>query len=94
MTRPVTLRLDEPDYDRLHSEARHLGMKPGTLARVLLHASLSRGGQGGAMRANRRGVEALDRLAELTAGLPRVDAAKVAADARRELDRRSHMARG
>jgi len=90
MTRPVTLRLDDPDYDRLRAEASHLGVKPGTLARVLLHASLSRSterrGEGDA-----RGLDALDRLAALTADLPAVDAVRVAADVRVELDRRPRI---
>ena len=36
MTKPVTIRLELPDYERLEGEARSLGMRPGTLARVEL----------------------------------------------------------
>ena len=82
MTHPVTLRLDQHDYDRLHAEAADLGVKPGTLARVLLHASLSQAGRGS------RAVEALDRLAALTQDLPAVDAVNLAAEVRSELDER------
>ena len=82
MTRPVTLRLDEDDYDRLEAEATELGVKPGTLARVLLHASLTRSGRGGPA------LDALDRLAALTGDLPAVDAVRVAADVRRDLEKR------
>ena len=82
MTHPVTLRLDQHDYDRLHAEAADLGVKPGTLARVLLHASLSQAGRGS------RAVDALDRLAALTNDLPAVDAVRLAAEVRAELEER------
>jgi hypothetical protein len=87
MTRPLTLRLEEPDYDRLQAEAADLGMKPGTLARVLLHASLGRAPVPGRGR-SRRDAAVLDRLAALTAELPGVDAVRAAAEARLELDGR------
>lgn len=39
----VTVRLQAEDYRRLESEARRLGMRPGTLARVLLRSGLTGG---------------------------------------------------
>jgi hypothetical protein len=86
MTRPVTLRLEDPDYERLQREAAQLGIKPGTLARVLLHASL--GVAAGKPRGSRRPAAVLDRLAALTSTLPPVDAVRVARDARAELEGR------
>lgn len=89
MTRPLTLRLDEPDYDRLRAEAADLGIKPGTLARVLLHATLIRPARSSQRAARRKGAaDALDRLAALTSDLPAVDAVRIAAEARAELDSR------
>jgi hypothetical protein len=39
----------------------------------------------------RRGLEALDRLAELTADLPPIDAVRVARESREELERRPYL---
>jgi hypothetical protein len=85
----VTLRLHPADYERLEAEAERLGMLPGTLARVYVRAGLS----GGAIEAKRRraGLAALDRLAELTADLPPIDAIDVARASRDELERRSAL---
>ena len=86
--RAVTLRLDPADYDRLEAEAERLGMSPGTLARVYVRAGLS-GSATEAERRRRAGLVALDRLAELAADLPPVDAVRVARESREELELRS-----
>ena len=39
--KPLTVRLDRTDYERLEEIADQLGMRPSTPARVLLHASLT-----------------------------------------------------
>ncbi len=41
MTRAITVRLDEADHAALEKQADHVGVRPGTLARILLHAGLS-----------------------------------------------------
>lgn len=41
MTRAITVRLDEADYAALLSQADQLRVRPGTLARMLLHAGLT-----------------------------------------------------
>jgi hypothetical protein len=86
--RAVTLRLDPTDHERLEAEAARLGMAPGTLARVYVRAGLS-GSTTEAERRRRGALVALERLAELTADLPSVDAVEVARGGRDELGRRS-----
>jgi hypothetical protein len=86
-THALTVRLEAEDYQRLEREATRLGMRPGTLARVLLRASLG---------APERQPEhppgsleqLLDRLARLRVGLPPVDAAAVVAASRADLEQR------
>ena len=86
-THALTVRLEAEDYQRLEREATRLGMRPGTLARVLLRASLG---------APERQPEypsvslerLLDRLARLREGLPPVDAAAIAAASRADLEHR------
>jgi hypothetical protein len=88
--RPLTVRLDAIDYDRLEETADQLGMRPGTLARVLLHASLT-GARTASLGNRARALAALARLKEMAAGLPPVDAVAIAAEARGELDSRPHL---
>jgi hypothetical protein len=86
-TRALTVRLEPDDYERLEQEATRLGMRPGTLARVLLRASL---GQPEPRPENPQVSfrHLLDRLAAVRQGLPPADAAAVVAAGRAELDRR------
>ncbi len=84
----ITLRLDPEDHERLEREAKRLGMQPGTLARVYVHAGLVGKIGREAERKRRLGLDALHRLMQLTADLPPVDAVSVARESREELDRR------
>jgi hypothetical protein len=86
--KPLTVRLDSSDYERLEETADQLGMRPGTLARVLLHASLT-GARSASLSSRARGLAALARLREMASALPPVDAVAVAGDVRRELDARA-----
>ena len=86
--KPLTVRLDSTDYERLEETADQLGMRPGTLARVLLHASLT-GARTASLGNRARALAALTRLREMASGLPPVDAVAIAAHARRELDART-----
>jgi hypothetical protein len=83
----LTVRLDAQDYERLEREATRLGMRPGTLARVLLRASL-----GVPERQPEHPAVSLERLFErlalLREGLPPVDAAAIVTQGRAELDQR------
>lgn len=88
--KPLTVRLDTTDYERLEETADQLGMRPGTLAKVLLHASLT-GARTASLGNRARALAALARLRELAASLPPVDAVAVAAEARRELDARAPL---
>ena len=78
--RAVTLRLPVEDFARLEAEAKRAGVRPGTLARLLLRRCLEGSGQ--------RPGSALDRLDALRAGLPRVDAVEVLRAGRAELEAR------
>lgn len=87
-TKGVTLRLDSADYERLAAEAKRLGMSPGTLARVYVRAGLARNAESEAEWRRRIGLEALERLAQITADLPPTDAVQVARESREELEQR------
>lgn len=41
MTRAITVRLDEADHAALERQADQVGLRPGTLARLLVRAGLS-----------------------------------------------------
>jgi len=79
VTKPITIRLELPDYERLEGEAKKLGMRAGTLAKVLLHGSLTKTG---AMHVE-AALTALDRLSALSAGKPPVDAVQLVHEARK-----------
>ena len=85
MTKPVTIRLDPPDYDRLEDEARGLGMRPGTLARVLLHASLTGRTQPAVRTGAGARLAAIDRLTALAKGRPPADAVRLVNEAREDI---------
>ena len=78
--RAVTLRLPIEDFARLEAAAERAGVRPGTLARMLLHRCLE-----GPVRQPGR---ALERLAELRGGLPEVDVLEIVRAGRAELEAR------
>ena len=84
MTKPLTIRLEVPDYERLEDQAMSLGMRPGTLAKVLLHASLTQRGSPQSEAA----IAALERLAAFSIGRRPVGAADLVQAARRGLRER------
>lgn len=88
--KPLTVRLDISDYERLEEVADQLGMRPGTLAKVLLHATLT-GARTASLGNRARALAALARLREMAVTLPSVDAVAIATEARRELDARAPL---
>lgn len=83
VTRAITVRLDEADHAALARQADQLRVRPGTLARILVHAGLS--GDDPA----RGGVEAraaLERLVQRSQRGPSADAVALVAEARVALD--------
>lgn len=82
----IVVELDPVDYDRLRDEAQRQGKAPEALARDYLRAGLAV--QAGADEKRRGELEALDRLRDLTADLPAVDAVRIARESRQELERR------
>jgi hypothetical protein len=85
----ITLRLEAKDYERLEAEAKRLGMRPGTLAQVYIRTGLAGHAETDVEKKRLLGLEALDRLAKLTADLPPIDAVEIARRSREELEQRS-----
>ena len=83
MTRAVTIRLDEADHAALAQQAEELRVRPGTLARMLVHAGL-RGNAPAAGNENAR--EALDRLVRRSRMRAAADAVGLVADAQAGLE--------
>jgi hypothetical protein len=88
--RAITLQLDLHDYERLEAEAERLGVPPATLARMYVQVRLN-GGKAVTEKQRRARLDALDRLTELTADLPVVDAVQIARKSRNELESRSSL---
>ena len=85
MTKPVTVRLDEADYDRLRARAAELATRPSTLARDVLHTSLSADAKSFTSTQATARLAALDRLVRLSEGQPSVDAVQLVEAARWDL---------
>lgn len=85
----VTVQLDPPEYELLTREAERQGTSPRSLAAQYVRAGLQGNGEPTREARRRAGLEALARLADLTADLPPVDAVKIARESRRQLERRS-----
>jgi hypothetical protein len=82
VTRAITVRLDEADHIALREQAERLRVRPGTLARMLVHAGLS----GDAPAQGRLDARAaLDRLVRRSQQRPPADAVVLVRDARADL---------
>ncbi len=82
MTKAITVRLDDLDHAALEKQADRLRIRPGTLARILVHVGLS--GDDSARGADARA--AVERLVERSRRQPSVDAVTLVADARSALE--------
>jgi hypothetical protein len=85
MTRAITVRLDEADHAALERQAERLQVRPGTLARILVHAGLS---QNVTDSGTSQALAALDRLARRSQNQVPTDAVALVTDARVGLDPR------
>jgi hypothetical protein len=83
VTRAITVRLDEADHAALEKQAEQLRIRPGTLARILVHSGLS-GDANAAGSDNARA--ALDRLVRRSQQRASADAVGLTAEARVALD--------
>ena len=83
MTRAITVRLDEADHAALERQADQLRVRPGTLARILVHAGLTGEAVAGGSQNARA---ALDRLIRRSQTRPSADAVDLVADARAALE--------
>lgn len=77
MTKAITLRLDASDHAALTEQAGRLKVRPGTLARMLVHASLTEGRFG-----NDAPLSAIERLVQRSHHFPKGDAVALVDDAR------------
>lgn len=84
MTRTISVRLDEADHAALEQQAEQLRVRPGTLARILVHAGLS---GGGSARDSADPRAALERLVQRSRQRASEDAVALVAEARGALDR-------
>ena len=79
MTKAITVRLDEADHAALHRQSERLKVRPGTLARMLLHAGLNESAPAPGRSEARA---ALDRLVERSRQLAPADSVKLVDEAR------------
>ena len=80
MTKAITLRLDDADYEALARQAELLRISPGTLARMLVHAGLDQG-----VPSQREARAAIARLVQRSGRRPPADAVALVRDARAAL---------
>ena len=85
----IILRLDREDYKRLEVEAQRQGMRPGALVGVYVRTGLRESVETETEQKCRIGLAALDRLAQITADLPPIDAVQIASQSREALEQRS-----
>ena len=77
MTTAITVRLDDDDHEALTRQAAELRLRPGTLARMLVHAGLAEG-----RSAAPEPRAAIDRLVRRSQQARRADAVAFVAEAR------------
>jgi hypothetical protein len=82
-TKALVLRLPPDDFARLESEARRLGVRPGTAARILLRERLAEDEERRA-----RGLRALAEIRALARGVGPLDAVSIIREGRDELEAR------
>jgi len=87
----ITVELDPADDERLKALAKQQELAPEALAQLYVRAGLAGNGETDAERRRRQGLAALQRLRELTADLPPVDAVQLVRDGREELERRTPL---
>lgn len=83
VTRTISVRLDEADHAALEKQANQLPVRPGVLARILVHAGLS--GDDPA-RGSADARAALERLVQRSRQWASADAVGLVAEARVALD--------
>ncbi len=84
MTRAITVRLEEADHAALERQAQQVGVRPGTLARMLVHAGL--GGDASASDRRAESRAALERLVHRSRQRAAGDGVALVAEARAALD--------
>lgn len=83
VTKAITVRLDEADHAALERQAEQLRIRPGTLARILVHSGLSADAP---VTGNATARAALDRLVSRSQKQAQADAVGLVAEARVALD--------
>jgi len=83
VTRAITVRLDEADHAALEKQAEQLRIRPGTLARILVHTGLS---EEAPAVGSENARAALDRLVRRSQKRASADAVGLVAEARVALE--------
>jgi hypothetical protein len=79
VTRTISVRLDEADHAALQEQADRLRVRPGTLARMLVHAGLA---DDGPVNSTASARAALDRLVQRSQKQASADAVASVAESR------------
>lgn len=82
MTKAITVRLDEADHAALQRQSERLKIRPGTLARMLVHAGLN---DDAPPDERSEALAALDRMVRRSRKMAPVDAVKLVHEARAAL---------
>ncbi len=85
MTKAITVRLDDGDHAAMHTQAEELHLRPGTLARILMHAGLSESRPGAP---DQSALAALERLVQRSRTHEPADAVELVKDSRAALEPR------
>lgn len=90
VTRAITVRLDEADHAALQKQAQQIGLRPGTLARIMIHAALSESSvvteRANALALRADALAALERLVRRSQERAPADAVALVTDARDALE--------
>ncbi len=87
-TKALVLRLPPDDFARLETEARKLGVRPGTAARILLRERLNTDAE---LRSRR--MAAIEALGEISRRVQDFDAVRIVREGRDELEERGDRKR-
>ncbi len=82
MTKAITVRLDEADHAALQRQSERLKIRPGTLARMLVHAGLN---EGAPVVERAEALAALDRMVKRSRRFAPTDVVTLVDEARAEL---------
>jgi phage FluMu protein gp41 len=96
-TKTVVVRMAAEDFERLEAEARRLGVRPGTAARILLRQHLCEaqaappeGGRAYDEETAQKGIEAIRRIRAALQEVGPIDTRRILRESRKELEERGN----